>query len=229
MKKHITKMKGILSLVVAASLLCGFCYWQGKKSVDKPVTPIENQDLTLENDGIFGFQAADFEEPILGAAKKEQLLIVEEREVAVNTTITDTGFLNLGVFNKEQALTIYGTGQYTIDLSKISKKDIQLNKETCELTVHIPHAELHDVHFDPEKTEIGDTTKGWFSFGSIKFDLEQQKQFEVTAEEKLAEKLNEKERLEEADRFAKLSAYETYLPIVKAISPAYTVVIEFQS
>lgn len=229
MRKHISKVKGIISIVVIASLVCGFCYWQGRKSVDKPMTPVENQDLTLENDGIFGFKAADFEEAILGEAKKEQMLIVEEREVSVNTTITDTGFLNWGVFNKEQALTIYGMGQYTIDLSKISKKDIQLNKETCELTVHIPHAELHDVHFDPEKTEIGDTTKGWLSFGSIKFDLEQQKQFEMTAEEKLTEKLKEKERMEEADRFAKLSAYETYQPIVKAISPAYTVVIEFQS
>lgn len=229
MRKHISKVKGMISIVVIASLVCGFCYWQGRKSVDKPVTPIEDQDLTLENDGIFGFKAADFEEAILGQAKKEQMLIVEEREVSVNTTITDTGFLNWGVFNKEQALTIYGTGQYTIDLSKISKKDIQFNKETCELTVHIPHAELHDVHFDPEKTEIGDATKGWLSFGSIKFDLEQQKQFEITAEEKLTEKLKEKERMEEADRFAKLSAYETYQPIVKAISPVYTVVIEFQS
>ena len=66
------------------------------------------------------------------------------------------------------------------------------------------------------------------AFGSIKLDAEKQKAFEVEANEKLEARLSETERLEEADRFAKLAAYETYQPIVKAISPAYKVVIEFQ-
>ena len=73
-----------------------------------------------------------------------------------------------------------------------------------------------------------DTEKGWLAFGDIKLTQEQQKAFEEEACKKLEEKLSEEERFKEADRFAKLSAYETYQPIVKAVSPAYKVVIEFK-
>ena len=79
-----------------------------------------------------------------------------------------------GVFNKEQALTIHGMGQYTIDLTQITSKDIQLNEKTYELTIQIPHAVLHNTNFDPEKTEISDTKKGWLAFGDIKLNQEQQ-------------------------------------------------------
>lgn len=146
----------------------------------------------------------------------------------MNTTITDTGLFNWGIFNKQQVLTIHGTGQYTIDLTEITRQDIHLDEETYELTIRIPHAELHQVTFDPTKTEIGDAQNGWLAFGSIKLDAEQNKQFEVEANEKLKARLNESGRFEEADRFAKLAAYETYQPIVRAISPVYKVVIEFQ-
>lgn len=190
--------------------------------------PIENHDLTLDNNGIFGFTVADFKEPILGESTRQKLLIVEEQEVYVNTSITETGLFSWGIFNKEQALTIHGMGQYTIDLSKITSDDIRLDERTYELTIQIPHATLHNVDFDPEKTEIGDTKKGWLAFGSIKLDQEQQKQFEMEANKKLKDKLSEAERFEEADRFAKLSAYEVYQPVVRSISPAYKVVIEFK-
>ncbi|OUM21747.1 DUF4230 domain-containing protein [Butyricicoccus porcorum] len=116
----------------------------------------------------------------------------------------------------------------TIDLTQITADDISLNEDTYELTIRIPHAVLYKTIFDPSKTEIGDAQNGWLAFGSIKLDAEQQKEFEVTAEQELKTRLSEKECLEEADRFAKLSAYETYQPIVKTISPAYKVIIEFQ-
>lgn len=68
---------------------------------------------------------------------------------------------NLGVFNKEQMLTIHGTGQYTIDLTQVKARDISLDEENYELTICIPHAKLHNVSYDPEKTEIGDLQRGW--------------------------------------------------------------------
>ena len=221
-------LRGLVSLVVILVLIAVGVHWYNKSQASDTVAPVEDHDLTLENDGIFGFTAADFEEPILGEATRQRLLIVEEQEVYVNTTITDTGLFNWGVFNKEQPLTIHGTGQYTIDLTQITSRDISLNEDTYELTIYIPHAELHQTTFDPSKTEVGDAQNGWLAFGSIKLDAEQQKAFEIEANEKLEARLSETERLEEADRFARLCAYETYQPIVRAISPAYKVVIEFQ-
>ena len=221
-------LRGIISLIVLVALIVTGVYLHERSKANEAVAPVEDHDLTLENDGIFGFKVADFEEPILGEATRQRLLIVEEQEVYVNTTITDTGLFNWGVFNKEQPLTIHGTGQYTIDLTQITSRDIILDEDTHELTIYIPHAELHQTTFDPSKTEVGDPQNGWLAFGSIKLDAEKQKAFEVEANEKLEARLSETERLEEADRFAKLAAYETYQPIVKAISPAYKVVIEFQ-
>lgn len=228
-KFPVFRLRSIISLVVVLALIVGAVFYiRDRNRINEQVPPVEDHVLTLENDSIFGFTIADFEEPILGASTRQQLLIVEEREAYVNTTITDAGLFNLGVFNKQQVVTIYGVGQYTIDLEQIGREDISLNEETYELTIRIPHATLHQVSFDPSKTEVGDTQNGWFAFGSIKLDAEQQKSFEVTAVEKLTEKLNEAQRFKEADRFAVLSAYETYQPIVKTISPAYKVVIEFE-
>ena len=183
--------KRLLSLLVILAVLGGGIWLHEQNRASEPVAPVEDHDLTLENDGIFGFKAADFEEPILGESTRQRQLIVEEQEVYVNTTITDTGLFNLGVFNKQQALTIHGTGQYTIDLTRLSRRDISLNEQTYELTIRIPHAELHDTIFDPAQTEIGDTKNGWLAFGSIKLDAEQQKAFEVSAVEQLQTKLDD--------------------------------------
>lgn len=221
--------RNILGLIIIIAAVVGVALLvQSKLETNHRVDPVENHDLTLENTGIFGFKVADFEEPILGQATRQRLLIVEEQEAYINTTVTDTGLFNLGVFNKQQALTIYGTGQYTIDLAQIKSEDISLNEDTYELTIRIPHAELRNVDYNPQKTEIGDLQKGWLAVGSIKLSAEEQNAVEVEAEERLSAELSKAERLEEADRFAKLSAYETYQPIVRTVSPAYKVVIEFQ-
>lgn len=219
---------GILSIFLLLVIVAGGVYWYKNNKAGEPVASVEDHDLTLENNGIFGFTVADFQEPVLGEAVRQKLLIVEEKEVYVNTTITETGLFNWGVFNKQQALTIHGTGQYTIDLSEIKATDISLDEDTYELTIRIPHAELNNVSFDPSKTEVGDSQNGWLAFGDIKLTAEQQKEFEVKADEELTTKLSEEARFTEADRFARLSAYEVYQPIVRMVSPAYKVVIEFK-
>lgn len=219
---------GIVSLLLLAAVVFAGIQWYQHNKASEPVAPVEDHDLTMENNGIFGFTVADFQEPILGEATRQQKLIVEEQEVYVNTTITETGLFNWGVFNKQQALTIHGTGEYTIDLAEVHPSDITLNEDTYELTIRIPHAELNNVFFDPGKTEVGDSQNGWLAFGDIKLTAEQQQEFEVKAKEELGTKLDEEERYTQADRFAKLSAFEIYQPLVKTVSPAYKVVIEFQ-
>ncbi len=218
--------KLLVFIIIIAFAVGGFQWW--KSQHDVKVTQLDDHDLTLENNGLLGYTAVDFEEVILGEATRQKLLIVEEQEASVNTTTTEAGFLNLSIFSKEQMVTIHGTGQYTINLSQIVSGDITLNEDSYELTIKIPHAELHSTTFDPSKTEVGDTKKGWLAFGDIKLSAEENKEFEEKAVTELQEKLSEEERFEEADRFAKLSAYETYQPLVSNISTAYKVVIDFQ-
>ena len=85
-------LKGIISLLTILGFLGGVgVYVHERNQANERIAPVEDHDLTLENDGIFGFTVADFEEPILGEATRQRLLIVEEQEVYVNTTIMDTG------------------------------------------------------------------------------------------------------------------------------------------
>ncbi len=220
-------LRTIFSLVIVGCLaIVGFNYWQSSHDVE--VKQLDEYDLTLENHGIFGFKAVDFEEAILGEATRQQLLIVEEQDVSVSSTTTDAGFLNIKLFSKSQVLIFHGTGEYTVDLTEITKDDISLDEETYEITIKIPHAQLHSTVFDPDKTEISDTNKGWLAFGDISFTAEDTKKIETEALLQLEEALSTDECFEEADRFAKLTAYETYQPIVEKVSPAYKVVIEFQ-
>ena len=93
------------------------------------------------------------------------------------------------------------------------------------MTICIPHAKLHNVSYDPEKTEIGDLQRGWLAFGDLKLTAEQQNVFESRGKAGTGSKIERKRRFAEADRFAKLEAYEMYQAIVRTISPAYKVVI----
>lgn len=225
-RRHFIKPLIILIVIV---LVCLAGYGIHKKIASRNVTvdPVADHDTTLDNKKIFGFKAADFAEPILGDAVQQKLMIVEERSASVNTTITDAGFLNWGIFNKTQLLTYYGTGSYTVDLSKLSEDDISLKDYV--ITVKIPHAELHSVSFDPSRTQIGDTEHGWLAFGSISLTADKTKKVEENAVEKLTSALNTSECLSEADRFARMSVTEEFQQLVSVISPVYRVEVEFQS
>ncbi len=220
-------VKILIELGIVALAIAGLNQWWNK-TLGPQLKNVEAYDTTLANHGIFGFKAVDFEEAILGYSSREKLLIVEEQEASVNATIANAGFMNLSVFNKQQILTIHGMGQYTVDLSDLTSEDVTLNEDTFEVTIRIPHTELHQVSFDPEKTEVGDTSKGWFAFGDIALTAEENKKFETEAVSKLEEKLSEDACFEEADRFAKVSVYETYQPIISKVSPAYKLVVEFK-
>ena len=121
---HLKFTKMIFIMVVAMGVILGAVGVHNSREASKKAEPVENHDLTVENDGIFGFTVADFEDAILGEATRQRLLVVEEQEVYDNATITDTGLFNWGVFNKKQVITIHGTGQYTIDLSQVTAQDI---------------------------------------------------------------------------------------------------------
>lgn len=219
-------LKNGISWLLNIALIVGLVFIYNQIKPKNPeVAQLEDHDMTLENNGIFGFTAVDFEEAILGQATRQQLLIVDEQEVSVAETISNAGLFNWKLFNKAQNQTIYGTGEYTIDLTQIDKNDIELDEETFTVTIHVPYPELHNVIFDPEKTKIGDTDKGLLAFGEIKMTPEQTQQYQVEAVNKLTERLNEDDCFDKAVRYTRMSAYDVYQPIVSSVSPAYKVEI----
>ena len=216
----------LIPLIGYALILGGLWFIYDRIRPKTPeITPVEDHDVTLDNNGILGFTAADFEEAVLGKSQMQQLLIVDEQEVSVTSIITQAGLFNWDITSKTINETIYGTGTYTVDLSQITRDDIIFDKDLYTVIIHVPYPELHAVTFDPEKTQIGDMKKGWLAFGDIKLTPEEQKEFETAAVAKLTARLNEQECFDTAARFARLAAYELYQPVISAVSPAYKVTI----
>lgn len=207
----------ILAIIAILVIPKIFALNNGLKGFFRTDEPVEGHDTTLENYGILGYKAVDFEEAILGDSKKVKKLEVYEQEVSDATTTTDTGLFDLSVFTKNQVITYYGTVVYTVDLSSISRSDISFDEEQKIVTLKIPHAEQGEINIPENKIQIGDTTKGLLAFGEIKLTEEERLEVQAGAREKMQEKLNEQNVQETADKFAKLVVWETYSPIVKAI------------
>ena len=189
---------------------------------------VEGHDLTLENFGILGYKAVDFQDAILGDSSKLKKIEVYRQEVSDATTTTDTGLFNLSVFSKNQIITYKGTAVYTVDLSGMKNSDIVLDEENRIVTIYIPHAKQEEINILEKDINYGDVEKGLLAIGDIKMTPEQLNEIQAGARAKMQEKLNEQKVLENADRFAKLSVWELYSPIIKNVSKNYSLEVEFK-
>lgn len=197
-------------------------------SLSESVKPVEEADLTLDNDGALGYTAADFQNAVLGGASEHQELIVFEQELSVPTTITKAGLGNLAIFSKMKSVTYYGRGVYTVDLSRMDSEHIRVDEKAMTVTIVIPHTVLQYVNAELDKTEFEETDKGLLAFGEIKLTPEETKLLETTVMDTMREKLDSQEMYDEADRFAILKTWEIFQPLITAVSPLYKVETVFE-
>ena len=198
-----------------------------KEIVERDV-PVEDHDLTIENRGILGYTAADFQEAILGDSQQLKKLEVFKQDVSEAVQLTKTGLANLKVFSKTQILTYKGTATYTVDLGELTKDDITLDED--ELTVHIaiPGPELEPININEDDIEFGDVDRGLLGLGKMSMTPEESKEVVSEARNKMMEKLEEENMVEEAERFAKLSAWEIYQPIINTVTKGYSLEIDIK-
>ena len=214
----------VLIIVIA---IIGLRIYDGLKKNTDILEPVENHDLTLDNNGIFGYKVADFEDAILGSAKREALLIVDEQDISIVTTTTQAGLFNLDIFSKNQSVTFMGKSQYTVDLSKLNSNCISVDNDSRTVEIKVPHAQFHDVVIDYNQTKFSDTEKGLLAFGDIKMSQEQINEITKTAKEKLTEKAQEKEPLAKADQYATYVLRDLFEKSISSITNSYKVKIEF--
>ena len=183
-------------------------------------TPAETEEPS-------GPSSVEFEEAVLEAASEHSELIVMEQPLSIPTTITKSGLGNLAIFSKVKDVTYYGTGVYTVDLSKIDAKHIRTDIFNRTVSILIPHAVLQYVNPDLSRTEFQDTEKGWLAFGDIKLTTEESNELEKSVMSAMEERLNQDDLLIQADEFAVLKTWEIFQPIIASVSPEYTVEMEF--
>ena len=190
--------------------------------------PAESHDLVAEDNGIFGYTAADFEDAILGDSSKLTKLEVYSQKVSDATTVTSTGLFNWGVFTKMKLITFNGTAVYTVNLAELKKADILFDEEQKIITLRIPHPKQEEINIPEDEIKFGDTTNGLLAFGDIKLTPEQNAAIQSEARKKMQEKLDDPEVMKTAERFAILSVWELYSPIVKGVAKDYSLEVEFR-
>ena len=115
-----------------------------------------------------------------------------------------------------------------MDLSSLTASDIKFDENEKIITLTIPHAEQGEINIPSDKIEFGDVDKGMLAFGKMKITPEQSAQVQNEAKSKMQSRLDEDNVIAEADRFAILSVWEIYSPIVKGVAKDYSLEVQFR-
>lgn len=222
-------LKWILRGIVLVAILLAVLFLLPK--IKDMLTPDINIDVPDSLSGLLpdekmGYNKIDFSNAILGESRTKSDFVVLEQDVSVTTRVSQA-LANLALFEKSQVITSYGTGVYTVDLSKLSEADVSLDTELNLLTVTIPHSALSYVTVDVEKTEFEETKKALFAFGEIKLTNEQLNLLEQNIQDAMKEQLGTAEMLAKADVQALSQVHKLFEPIVQAIAPEIAVSIVF--
>ncbi|MEN6419548.1 MAG: DUF4230 domain-containing protein [Clostridiaceae bacterium] len=178
----------------------------------------------LMPDETMGYSRFDFSNAILGESRQKSEFVVLEQDVTVTSRVSQA-LANLALFEKSQLIRSYGTGVYSVDLSKLTEGDIALDNDTKTVTVTIPHAALSYLTVDVDKTEYEETQKAIFAFGDIKLTNEQMGLLEQSIQDAMRAELETADMLSNADASAVTQVQKLFLPLVQAVASDYTVVI----
>ena len=148
----------IISAILALGI-CGILIWG--YFTDMPVfrTSLPTEDEQIDLDSIYltksGVQV-DFAEVIIGNHNESRKLIVSTQEADVSIDLTDRLIksLNWDVFTKTQKVSYSGTGYFVVDLDKLEKENVIVDKNKKTITIEIDHAYLQAIEIDPNKIII---------------------------------------------------------------------------
>lgn len=194
-------------------------------------TPDINIDVPDSLSGLLpdeemGYSQIDFSNAILGESRTKSDFVVLEQDVTVTTRVSQA-LANLALFEKSQLITSYGTGVFTVDLSKLTAADISYDEKLSVVNVVIPHTALSYVTVDVEKTEFEETKKAIFAFGDIKLTNEQLNILEQNIQDAMTEQLSTQDMLAKADIQALSQVQKLFEPIVQAVAPEIVLTVAF--
>ena len=98
------------------------------------------------------------------------------------------------------------------------------------MTVHvkIPHAVQGEISINENEIEVGDVDRCLLGIGEISMTPEENQKVQSEARNKMQETLDEEDVISEADRFAKMSVWEIYQPIIDKVTTGYSLKVEFE-
>ena len=226
------KVFRIVSVILALGI-CGILIWGC--FTDMPVfrTSLPTEDEQIDLDSIYltksGVQV-DFAEVIIGNHNESRKLIVSTQEANVSIDLTDRLIksLNWDVFTKTQKVSYSGTGYFVVDLDKIKKENVIVDKNKKMITVEIDHAYLQAIEIDPSKIIIDKVKQSLLARGDIELTLNDYNKIEKEIRSQLEDAFDTVENGQEADVIALQMVEEIYSPIIKAIDASYDLTVRFK-
>ena len=205
-------------------------FFLGKAYISKHYGTHNAEELGADNvieEHLTGYTAVDFKDAILGEAQGHQELIVMEEPMQLTSMLHKEGPWDLEVFRRTKNVTYYGTGVYTVDLSKLNSGKIRVDEASKKVIITVPHAALQYVNPDFSKIEFEDTEMGLLAFTDIRFTAEEQAALEISMTEEMRTLLSSAELMKAADDFAVMKLWDLFQPLVSAVSPDYRLEILF--
>lgn len=226
---HLYHLKWIFRGIVLIAILIAVLFLLPK--IKDALTPDINIDMpdsfnALLPDEKMGYSQIDYSDAVLGESRTKSDFVVLEQDVVVSTRVSQA-LANLALFEKSQVIRSFGTGVYTVDLSKLSADDVTFDQKLNLVTIVIPHAALSYVTVDVEKTEFEETKKALFAFGEIKLTNEQQNILEQDIQTAMQEQLESSDMLAKADVAALSQVLHLLEPVVKTLDPGVILNVAF--
>ncbi len=213
----------ILFVVLVIAILIAYANLRDFLTGGLTITVPESLSELLP-DKTMGYSRFDFSNAILGESREKSEFVVLEQDVTVTSRVSQA-LANLALFEKSQLIRSYGTGVYSVDLSKLTEDDVALDNDLKTVTVTIPHAALSYLTVDVDKTEYEETQKAIFAFGDIKLTNEQMGLLEQSIQDAMRAELETADMLSKADASAVTQVQKLFLPLVQAVASDYTVEI----
>jgi hypothetical protein len=228
-KFRLHHLRWIIRGIVLIAILIAVLFLLPK--IKDALTPDINIDMpdslqALLPDEKMGYNKIDYSDAILGESRTKSDFVVLEQDVEVSTRVSQA-LANLALFEKSQVIRSFGTGVYTVDLSKLSADDITFDPKLNLVTITIPHAALSYVTVDVEKTEFEETKKALFAFGEIKLTNEQLNLLEQNIQSAMQEQLESGDMLAKADVAALSQVLHLLEPVIKTLDPEVILNVAF--
>lgn len=219
-----TSLLILIGIVIAAAI--GFFFFReqlaGLLGLKAPEIALPDTIQGLLPDEKMGYNKIDFSNAILGAAREKQELVVMEQDVQVDSEISNA-LANLDIFKKTKKIHSFGTGVYTVDMSKIDDAHIAVDLDKKTVTVTIPHTVLQYVNVDSSKTTFEDTEHSLLGFGDVTLTQEQQQELNNSVTDAMHKELDTSELFQKADEIGTLKVREIFQPLITAVAEDFIV------
>lgn len=218
----------VLALVLITVVIIGWV--RGKNPLHMDVSDgIERVDLDtiyLQSSGV----EVNFSDVILSGHNETRKLIVSTQSATVSTKLTDRLIkqLDFDFLKKTQNVSYTGTGYFVVDLDHLTAANVIQDKNKKTVTLRINHAYLQAVEIDPNHIIIDEVKEGLLARGDIELSVADYNAIEKDLRTRLEEKFNTAPNGQRADAIALKMVKEVYEPVVKAIDPRYSVIVEFK-